>query len=156
MSKILKNTLIFICILSMLLPLALAGCGNSTDTPGQTETDKSSGSVETETEGEKITLVGADGKTDYIVIRSDFSDSGSDDIKAAVDLLAEFKKRIPSSQLSIKTDYEKETELEILVGQTNRKESTEVYETLSDHEYTVRFVGDKLVILGKTKLGTLK
>ncbi len=156
MSKILKNTLIFICILSMLLPLALAGCGNAADTPAQTETDKSSGSVETETEGEKVTLVGADGKTDYIVIRSDFSDSGSDDIKAAVALLAEFKKRIPSSQLSIKTDYEKETELEILVGQTNRKESTEIYETLGDHEYTVRFVGDKLVILGKTKLGTLK
>lgn len=43
---------------------------------------------------------------------------------------------------------------EILVGITNRKESNDVYATLNKDEYVIKFVGEKLVILGYDEYAT--
>jgi endonuclease/exonuclease/phosphatase family metal-dependent hydrolase len=43
---------------------------------------------------------------------------------------------------------------EILVGITNRKESHDVYATLKKDEYVIKFVGDKLIILGYDEYAT--
>ena len=43
---------------------------------------------------------------------------------------------------------------EILVGITNRKESHDVYATLKKDEYVIKFVGDKLVIIGFDEYAT--
>ena len=47
------------------------------------------------------------------------------------------------------TGFQVKTTSEILVGLTNRSESTQTYESLPENSYTVRKVGSKLVILGK-------
>jgi hypothetical protein len=43
---------------------------------------------------------------------------------------------------------------EVLVGKTNRAESQAVFDELKEHEYTVRVVGQKIVVLGKSEFTT--
>jgi len=61
------------------------------------------------------------------------------------------------SKYSVFTDFEEDDSVmgevdvsydEILIGQTNRRESRDVYMTLSQGEYVIRMMGNKLVILG--------
>ncbi len=54
-----------------------------------------------------------------------------------------------------KDDNEAEsTEYEILIGNTNRTESKDIFATLGDGEWVVKMVGKKLVIVGKTTKAT--
>ncbi len=45
---------------------------------------------------------------------------------------------------------------EILVGLTTREESQKAYDSIKDHGYTIKVIGNKIVIVGTTPLLTLK
>lgn len=53
-------------------------------------------------------------------------------------------------KLETKTDEVEETECEILIGLTNRTETTEFYADLKDNEYGYALVGKKVLIVGNT------
>lgn len=55
-----------------------------------------------------------------------------------------------------KDDIVDNDKYEILIGETNRRESKTVRETLGKDEYAIKAVGHKLVIVGETEFATVK
>ncbi len=104
--------------------------------------------------GEEGTLgLVVDGVCRYTVIRSE---SASDAVIAAARSLDTYLFHHLKTHIDVKNDFAAPRPLEILVGVTNREESQSVLCTLKEEEYTVRRVGDKLVLCGHTDEGTLK
>lgn len=91
-----------------------------------------------------------DKKSDYsIIIRKDHSPS---EMTAAKEL-AEYLKKITEAELPIKTDDEKKTECEIVIGFTNRMSKGK--KELGDEGFTIRTEGKKIFILGSAVRGAL-
>lgn len=149
----LKTKLIcsFLAILMLALPLAACtGDGNSF-TPA---TDDVTGGTMSNVNPSADLEIIKDGVANFELVRPD------DCHKTLTDNTVELKKMIEERtkvQLGITTDFinpnkpsfQVKTKLEILVGLTNRSESTQTYESLPENSYTVRKVGHSLVILGK-------
>lgn len=94
----------------------------------------------------------ANGATSYTVIRSDLANA---DIKsAAVNVCKAIKEKTGLKDMPISDDYVKRGQpiptdtLEILVGMTNRAESTQAHEQLSENEYIITIINKRLVIIG--------
>lgn len=92
-----------------------------------------------------------DGYCPYRVVRPE---EASDEIIAAAKSIDTYLFYRLDTHIEIKNDFAKETELEILVGNTNRKETKDVLSTLKDGQYTVRQVGKKIVLVGTDDKGT--
>ena len=102
----------------------------------------------------------ANGATSYTVIRSDLANA---DIKsAAVSVCKAIKEKTGLKDMPISDDYVKRGEpvptdtLEILVGMTNRAESTQAHEQLSENEYIITIINKRLVIIGYDDAATVE
>ncbi len=96
----------------------------------------------------------------YQVIRPDISNdsilNASVDVKRALSEVYGVEPVIGTDWIhpsTGKADFP-EIPTEVLIGKTNRAESQEVWEALGEHEYTVRVVNQKIVVLGKSDFGT--
>lgn len=91
----------------------------------------------------------------YQIVRSDFSAGGEVNVRAAVDLMTMLKEET-GVKFTLTTDwFRKETEIppkEILVGENNRPESTEIYDSLGSFEWCVAARNEKIVIAARTKI----
>ncbi len=136
---------------ALVLALALTACGN--DTPAPAETTTESPAVTTEAPAEPVSLALVEnGETLFSLVRSEESND------AMVKSVTNFHNRIhekTGTRVSIVTDWAKPgtdpatfTAPEVLIGQTNRPETAEVLASLPENSYTVRIVGNKLVIVG--------
>ncbi len=78
--------------------------------------------------------------------------------KHAAEELQKYLQEISGAKLEIINDENPESQFEILVGRNNRLEKLGLkinYNSLELDGYTIRTIGDKLVIVGGTKKGTL-
>ncbi|MBQ7337477.1 MAG: hypothetical protein IJW40_03375 [Clostridia bacterium] len=95
-----------------------------------------------------------DGTFSYAVMRREDSSSAERDALIAIrnalkDVYGASPKPETEYDTEELTDEQIAARFEILVGQTGRPESDEVYASLGDNEYTVCVKGHKLVVLGK-------
>ena len=146
MKKILS---IFMCLL---LNVSLAACGNETpseDTVTETLPQESAA----------VPVITLDDIVSYSLVRSE--EASADLISSASDLYR--KLREISTDITFKDDYYREDlpdyamgDYEILVGETNRSESTAFIETLRTEDYGYVLQNNKIIIAGATDEYTIK
>jgi len=111
--------------------------------PEDTEPDKEQ-LVLIESKATEYKLVIAENATHYVTdAANEFASSVNTKYGTTFEICKDTVENLAEGQL-----FESDAK-EILVGATNRKESQDVLATLKDNEYTVRVVGNKLVIVGK-------
>jgi hypothetical protein len=146
MKKMLK-TLLILCCFAMLL--GMVACKPQTEGPDE-------GDEKPQTD----MMLDAEGNFRYTVVRPD---NGSDsDKKAAISLrqalAAKYNAEIDISDDWVDdpnaTDEDIANYYEILVGLTKRPESVAAEAELADYTYTIRVVGNKIVIVGKDEKAT--
>lgn len=134
------------------LPILLLSCTGDEPLPPETTAAETTAAETTAEETSEaipeelsISVAGVD-ISEYTIIHNG-SKAASE---AARELRAMISKAVGCT-LSVKSHTSKETEREILVGKTNRAESTEVRTSFSRPNvyYDVRVVGEKLVIMGE-------
>lgn len=152
-----------VCIIAMLLCMVMlfSACDSGTTPGGDTTTpagsDSSSASIEDNTDpsgdDERIVLI-KDGVSYYSIVRADDMES------SLLDAILEFRTNwntVYGTNMTIKSDWSVETkdiaivdnnEYEILIGATNRRESVDTLAQLRENQYVVKYVGNKLVIIG--------
>lgn len=142
-------------IIAFILVCLFAGCGKSGE--GKKEDDSSRPAVTDEIfSTESVQLVEADGSSKYVIIHPENPTSGENLVSGQL-----FKQLKSKLKVSIKSvadgDGEDNSEkYEILVGRTDRKESTAVRNYICDNvgghsgDYMVATVGKKIVIMGMT------
>lgn len=144
--------MLFVMIISI---LSFAGCQeNSTNDPETTSAPETTSPEVTETEKEtekkddKVTNMTINGnelsKYKIVFYDSNYARTCARDIQDAFKLYT-------GNYLSIKNDSVEESEFEILVGKTNRKESKDVraaYDRPNVY-YDIKVVGNKIVIMGE-------
>lgn len=89
----------------------------------------------------------------YVAVRPETASDAV--IEAARDLDTYFFYHL-ETHIEVKNDFKKEGPWEILVGNTNRKESKAVLATLKEGEFAVCRVGEKLVLCGYDDEATVK
>lgn len=160
-----KRVISFIiaCLL-VISALFVVGCENGTDQPAG-DSSALSGNADTSDEGTVSSLISIldSGAEDYIIIRGSYALNY--EIEAAKAVNGTFRTLFPSTwDAQIfddfivgvgKTDVVENDKKEILIGETNRKESIDTLATLSKNTYVVKFVGNKLVIIGYDQYATL-
>lgn len=136
----------FLLILAALLILLLS-CTAEEPLPPETTAAETTVEETSEAIPEElsISVAGAD-ISEYIIIHN-----GSKAASAAARELRAMISKAVGCTLQVKNHTAKETEREILVGKTNRAESTEVRASFPRPNvyYDVRVVGEKLVIMGE-------
>lgn len=120
-------------------------------------------SGETETEGEaaaEVITLAKGGNAEYTIVRGEGADKT--EINAAV-TLNQALNEMGYGKFSITTDWIKpgeeenvKTAKEILVGKTDRDESQAALSSVEGGSYIIEAVGNKIVILGDSSLGTEK
>ncbi|MBP5292549.1 MAG: hypothetical protein J6023_00300 [Clostridia bacterium] len=151
--------------LSLLLFLAMAfsilsGCGSQTTEPDTAETKE--GTTETENTQpvyatKNITKEDLEG---YQIIRSDYLLSNSEIIVKGVALTKAINSALGTNiamnnDWKDKKDEDTSANLEILIGETNRPESTEAAEKLQEGQFFIGIIGNKYVIQGIDTYGAL-
>jgi hypothetical protein len=101
-----------------------------------------------------------DGAYTYTVIRNEDGPAAERDALIAVrKTLETVYGSAPKPETNYTTENLSEEEIsariELLIGRTGRPESDTVYDTLGENDYTIRTVGNKLVILGKNESLTM-
>ena len=151
--NIMKRAATFILALCMLLPTLVAcnkGEAEETTLPVETTVE------ETTVPAPSGLLLVSNGASDYVIVRPEKCQSFITD--AMSELRAAVKDKYGVT-IAPKDDWVKglakgeaydSEELEILIGETNRRESIDVLATLQPGEYTVRVSGNKLVLIGTT------
>ena len=140
-----------VLLLALLMSVLLAACNNGTslDTPDTPPDSSASSDVATTRIGPYVTLF-REGSTDHkIILPSRTSDPEFNGYIA-------MQKAFKACGVTIvgERDSVGESEYEILIGETSRKESQEALRGLRDGDYVVRFVGEKLVIVGGSPAAT--
>ena len=155
-----KKIVLFILVLATVLStVILSGC----EAEEPVETTEALVETVPETEPAPTTAVIFDmDAMHYTLVRGTYA--GTVAIDAVKDIVAAFRERSAGEwTTSITEDFVKGQKRddvfeiegkEILVGITNRKESQDVYATLKKDEYVIKFVGDKLIILGFDEYAT--
>ena len=160
--------IVFWISLMLLAATLLTACGDVADTPSaDTTTVQQNDSIDTPadttetpvTEDPSAPRVIFDGQScDYIIYRSEYCGDLVKD--ASVNLRNALRDNVSDTAtklVSLKTDFDKAAgrdgviendEKEILIGKTNRKESLDIHATLKEQEYVIKWVGNKLVIVG--------
>lgn len=136
-------------LIAMLCSFVLAACGNQPSAnPGDDETVP-----ETEPSVEAVLIAQPGVKTEWRVIRSDFS---ADDVsRAAASIRSAIHGSYSGCDIVIKTDWDNPVTYEILIGTTNRPESSEVQEQLGTNEFIICMKGTKLILIGDKDRGTV-
>ena len=114
-------------ILALLLAALMVSCGE--------EKTPDSGS---------ITLEAIDNLSEYVVVRAE--KAGQEETKCATTLRKAINDATGAS-VAVKTDYYNST-YEILVGNTKRQQSIDAAEGLKYDDYTIKKVGNKIVVVG--------
>ena len=148
------------CLLLALLMFLLPACGSVTPGPVSTETEQPSESRPAETEASGTVLWSAEDLGTYTLVRSDLKTDASPELKG-VQLLMKAARELFGKTPAIITDYtgnggKPEGEYEVLIGHTAREASVQTAESLGQNEFTIRWVGKKLVIVGGDDYGTFK
>lgn len=150
-----------ILLLSLLLTLTLlCSCGGDPAPAETTAADVSASESESVTEtapvSTALTVIEADGSTKFKVIRPELTNN------VIVSLAVEFMNTLNNtykSKVGISDDWTKNTDenglvtsdaYEILLGDTNRRESAEAKELMGDNDYIICVIGNKVVIQGKS------
>ncbi len=111
----------------LVLCLIVSACGESTGTSGGA-----------------ITLKSIENLSEYVVVRGETS--SNDETMLATKLRKAINDATGAS-VGVKTDYYNST-YEILVGVTKRQQSIDVLENLRYYDYTIKKVGNKVVVAG--------
>lgn len=135
-----KTLLILLCILCALT--LLVSCGESNDQSTDTTADS------TAADESNLSVI-RDGKSDYLMIYDDALDlhSSCQDLKAAI------YNTYSVNLFPKKASTTEQAEYEILIGQTNRAESSELQSSIGEDEYAIRLIGKKIVINSLTERG---
>lgn len=156
-----KSVKIAACLLAVLLLFGMYSCAEKpAGEQPETTTDEATDAA---TEADQSVIVICDGSdNDYIVVRSDHS--GSKETAAAVLVKKAIKDLCPDTfDDIIKTDFDMKNKAdntidvegkEILIGNTNRRQSRDIYETLGDDDYVITVKDDKIVIVGGSEFAT--
>ena len=141
---------VFVTFISLLLLITtvITGCNNS-----NVEEITSSDTVDTEI-SDTLNIVNADGSSEFKIVYAFFGDKA---LTSTVNLLLQRMNNKFSSNIEMVSHtangesgtVENDT-FEILIGQTNRKQSKEALKDLSKGEYIILASGNKLVITGTT------
>lgn len=151
---------IFSVLLILCLSLGLlTACGSAeqqTDTttaPADTATSVPTETTEPAPTG--LTVIAADGSTSFKVVRDE--DANNVIVELAIDLFNTLNEAY-NTKVGLSDDWVRKTDedgtvttedYEILVGDTNRKESALAKEQLGDNDYIICVMGNKVVIQGK-------
>ncbi len=137
--KHLKIVLIALLCAAILLPLLACSPREDDDTPPADQTPM-------------LTLA-ENGQSLYRIVRSDLLATDAHEVQAAIKLRDAMGKVLGNAP-DIKTDWEDKDDnegiKEILVGQTTRTASKEVYASLGADEYAICVKGNKIVLAGAT------
>ncbi|MBE6640091.1 MAG: hypothetical protein E7619_00745 [Ruminococcaceae bacterium] len=130
-----------------LIAISLVSCAEKAP-PAVTDTADGTEASATPLE---LTIVNASGKTDYRII---IAEDASNRVRNAVgDLRSHFAGAF-SAPIYMKEDAStEETETEILIGNTNRKESAEAVSRLEENTYSITAQGKKIVIAATSEEG---
>ena len=139
---------IFIILLLVLVLVLTAGCGSSSEPPEDTTTAAPGTTTEAVPTG--ITLY-ENGATQFRVVFP--SKVADEEFDAYLKIADAFKKL----GITIKNarDTEDAIEFEILIGETVRRESVEVADSLRDNDYVIKAAGSKIVVVGGSPKATL-
>lgn len=105
-----------------------------------------------------VTL-GGNGKANYTIVRSDYSDEVI--FKLATEIQTTMIEAGGLGSVAIDTDWAKlgiarnQSASEILIGDTNYKETAEAKKILSSADYTISLVGNKIVVCGTNTTTTI-
>ena len=147
-----KKFLKMICLVLSFM-FILASCNDT----GTSDSEGSSGSAEN-----TLTLLNADGSTDYTIVRAARC---SDNVMEVISNMYIALNKSLDTEIQIKIDAIDEVDeygicrnnnKEILIGKTNRAESQEVLSSLGEDEYAMRIVNGKIVIVGSSDIATKK
>ena len=151
-----KRLILLVTILS--LTALLIGCGK-TEAPAETtasDTATTEAVTETEPAPTGLTVIAADGATQFKVIRPEITNNVI--VELAANLFTTLNETY-GSKVGLSDDWVKKTDtdgtittedFEILIGDTNRRESSLAKEQLGDNDYIICVMGNKLVIQGKS------
>lgn len=141
-----------ICVVMLITVTACTGGGGNSETgsaaeSGDTSDTQTTGSAEHDIQGSTLIFDGKD--TEYIIICSENADSETKDL---ADSVRNFLSNKTGKKLKCVSDTSTLAESsaggEILIGKTNRTESTEVYSGLRSGDWVCRTYGDRIVIAG--------
>ena len=132
-----KRTLLIFTVLCLLtaIPLFASSCKNDGKEPAVTAIDPG------------VLIAGGEGSAYSIVYPARWEDY---EMNAASDLKYAFSASYSSFPKLI-DDSKAETDYEILIGNTNRPESSAVLEGLNDYGWVVRVIGNKIVLNAKNR-----
>ena len=157
-----KRLITLLLAMCMLLPAFAACADNTTDTPEGADTTVESTIEETTAPVPDGLVLVSDGASDYVIVRP------SDCQNFIIEAMSDFRKAVSDKygvSLKPQDDWVKghkdgepyvSDAYEILIGETNRKESIEALATLKTGEYKICVSGNKLVLIGATDYLTAK
>ena len=160
-----------VCVACLLLTAAalitlLAGCAQTSE-GGETSAADVVTSEEATTEADTSVVIcdAADPDSNFKIIRG--MDAGNNEVQAAVRLNRALAEKSPDGWKVVggitddavigyygKNAVIENENTEILVGNTNRKESRDVIGTLPENGYLIAFAGPKLLIIGENEVAT--
>ena len=156
-----KRLLSMLLCLVLLISAVLAGCGKKPDDKDKdkqevnqevSQGDKDNQEEQKEEKEPTISLI-ADGKSDYVIVRS--AKATKVEILACEELQS-YLKKMSGTKVAIVTDKQAASEKEIVVGKTNREtEGAFNREELTDDGFVIKTTGDKVWLVGGGDRGTL-
>lgn len=161
MKKLFRALIVLLSIL--LLAVALTACSDPTNTPnesdGETESITEQGDTDpVETAPSKYAFVSG-GATEYSIVTPSLA---SNEVTGAAESLQKTFKEKASADIAVKTDRYNTSnpnytfpKFEILIGDTNRPESTQCAEGLAYDDYSISILNGKLVIVGGSDSATV-
>jgi predicted peptidase len=128
--------------------MLFVSCADTNGT-SSSDSDTSASDVSPKEEQNGIPIIKEDGKSDYTIIYDNTLDiyPSCQDLKAAIYnayYVSMFPKKAAETPIG---DYE------ILIGQTNRPESSQLQSSIGEDEYGIRLIGNKIVINSLTERG---
>ena len=137
----LKKLICIFLVVLMLVP-SLVACN---DDPGVTPPDDTKPGTPGIDETNRIKLM-VDGVSQYTLIRTDAAKSDTE-----LKLMQRINRAVKAAtgvEMAMDSDWDKKdlTKYEILVGNTNRPESTEILSSLGKYNFGIKVIGNKIVI----------
>ena len=133
--------------------LTMVACTDSeTSTEAETTADIGLSSTETETQKRFFLDLTVNGESDYKIV---YSKLAEDEVIQIAEDFSKTIQKYTGAKLEVCSDA-KQYEHEILIGDTNRAESQQVYGTLRQKDFLIQAFDGKLVIAGETTDGLKK
>ena len=149
MKKRLLFRAFFLMLSLLLLGCCMVACTQDGTTDGEGPSTDGDGADPLEN---ALILVQGDA-SDYQIIRSDLKTSGSAETTNSVSLKLKITE-LSGIEPGIGTDYDDEKygfprkDYEILIGETNREESSTAIAALGEYDYSISIIGTKICIVG--------